>query len=151
MPKAPRLIWSSWPNVMFRITDSTPSLSPPETFHRCIVDHQHYQLYAPFFHPDNSRLGPSPPAPYHKWNHHYSILRHFTCQRAPSNTCIIIRHLRLRLHTEQIPYDSIYFTTCIFISPYARFILPCGSLYLIFLFPCARCHITNLYVSAYII
>ena len=31
------------------------------------------------------------------------------------------------------------------------FILPCGSLYLIFLFPCAHCHITNLYVSAYII
>ena len=83
-------------------------------FCRCIVDHQHYQLYAPFFHPDNSHLGPSPLALYHKRNHHYPILWHFTCQQAPSNTCIIIQHLRLRLHTEQIPYDSIYFTTHIF-------------------------------------
>ena len=138
-------------SVTFHITDPTPSLSPPEMFRRHIVDHQHYQLYAPFFHPDNSRLGPSPPAPYHKRNHHYPILWHFTCQWAPSKTCIIIQHLRLRLHMEQIPYDSIYFTTCIFISPYACFILPCSSLYLIFLFPCACCHITNLYVSASII
>ena len=58
-------------NVMFRITDPTPSPSPPKTFHRRIVDHQHYQSYAPFFRPDNSHLGPSPPAPYHKRNHHY--------------------------------------------------------------------------------
>ena len=136
---------------MFRITDPIPSPSPPKMFHRCIVDHQHYQSYVPYFHPDNSCLGPSPPAPYHKRNHHYPILQHFTCQRAPSNTCIIIWHLGLRLHMEQIPYDSIYFTTHIFISPYACFILPCSSLYLIFLFPCARCHITNLYVSASII
>ena len=100
--------------VMFRITDPTLSPSPPETFRRCIVDHQHYQSYTPFFCPDNSRLGPSPPAPYHKRNHHYPILQHFTCQWAPSNTCIIIQHLRLRLRTEQIPYDSIYFTTRIF-------------------------------------
>ena len=74
--------------VTFHITDPTLSLSLPETFRRrivdhqhyspslpetfcrCIVDHQHYQLYAPFFRPDNSCLGPSPLAPYHKWNHH---------------------------------------------------------------------------------
>ena len=88
--------------VTFRITDPTPSPSPPEMFHRRIVDHQHYQSYAPFFCLDNSRLGPSPPAPYHNQNHHYSILWHFTCQRALSNTCIIIWHLRLWLRTEQI-------------------------------------------------
>ena len=43
----------------------------------------------PFFRPDNFCLGPSPPAPYHKQNHHYPILWCFTCQRAPSNTCIL--------------------------------------------------------------
>ena len=60
--------------VMFRITDPTLSLSPPETFRRRIVDHQYYQSYAPYFRPDNSRLGPSPPAPYHMQNHSYPIL-----------------------------------------------------------------------------
>ena len=60
--------------VTFRITDPTPSPSPPETFHRRIVDHQYYQSYAPYFCPDNSRLGPSPPAPYHMQNHSYPIL-----------------------------------------------------------------------------
>ena len=59
---------------MFRITDPTPSPSPPETFRRCIVDHQYYQSYAPYFHPDNSHLGPSPLAPYHMQNHPYPIL-----------------------------------------------------------------------------
>ena len=43
----------------------------------------------PFFRPDNFRLGPSPPAPYHKQNHYYPILRYFTCQWTPSNTCIL--------------------------------------------------------------
>ena len=62
------------PIVTFHITDPTPSLSPPETFRRRIVDHQHYQSYAPYFHPDNSRLSPSPPAPYHMQNHPYPIL-----------------------------------------------------------------------------
>ena len=99
---------------MFRITDPTPPLSLPKTFHRRIVDHQHYQSYAPFFRLDNSRLSPSPPAPYHKRNHHYPILWHFTCQQTPSNTCIIIQHLGLQLCMEQIPYDSISFTTRIF-------------------------------------
>ena len=51
-----------------------------------------------------------------------------------------------RYHMIQFPLPHKYF-----ISPYACFILPCGSLYLIFLFPCACCHITNLYVSAFII
>ena len=51
-----------------------------------------------------------------------------------------------RYHMIQFPLPHIYF-----ISPYARFILPCGSLYLIFLLPCAHCHITNPYVSAFII
>ena len=109
------------------------SPSPPETFHRRIVDHQYYQSYAPYFCPDNSRLGPSPPAPYHMQNHPYPILG-TSLVNGLRPTCIIIRHLRLRLCTEQIPYDSIYFTTRIFISPYACFILLCGSLYLIFLF-----------------
>ena len=99
---------------MFCITDPTPSPSLPETFRRHIVDHQHYQSYAPFFHPDNSCLGPSPPAPYHKQNHHYPILQHFTCQRTPSNTGIITQHLGLQLYMEQIPYDSVPFTTHIF-------------------------------------
>ena len=51
-----------------------------------------------------------------------------------------------RYHMIQFPLPHVYF-----ISPHARFILPCGSLYLIFLFPCAHCHITNLYVLAFII
>ena len=63
-----------WLCVTFRITDPTPSPSPPKTFRRRIVDHQHYQSYAPYFHPDNSRLSPSPPAPYHMQNHPYPIL-----------------------------------------------------------------------------
>ena len=61
---------SQFAAVTFRITDPTPSLSLPETFCRCIVDHQHYQSYTPFFRLDNSCLGTSPPAPYHKQNHH---------------------------------------------------------------------------------
>ena len=60
--------------VTFHITDPTPSPSPPKTFRRRIVDHQYYQLYAPYFRPDNSRLGPNPPAPYHMQNHSYPIL-----------------------------------------------------------------------------
>ena len=55
-------------------------------------------------------------------------------------------YTRSRYHMIQFPLPHVYF-----ISPYAHFILPCGSLYLIFLFPCACCHITNLYVSAFII
>ena len=51
-----------------------------------------------------------------------------------------------RYHMIQFPLPQVYF-----ISPYACFILPCGSLYLIFLLPCAHCHITNPYVSALII
>ena len=139
------------PFVMFHITDPTPSPSPPETFHRRIVDHQHYQLYAPFFCPDNSCLGLSPPAPYHKQNHHYPILRHFTCQWTPSNTCITIQHLGLWLRTEQIPYDSISFTTRIFHFTICLFHIIMWFLIFDIPFSCARCHITNLYVSASII
>ena len=55
-------------------------------------------------------------------------------------------YTRSRYHMIQFSLPHVYF-----ISPYARFILPCSSLYLIFLLPCARCHITNPYVSALII
>ena len=55
-------------------------------------------------------------------------------------------YTRSRYHMIQFPLPHVYFT-----SPYTRFILPCVSLYLIFLLPCAHCHITNPYVSAFII
>ena len=103
-------------------------------FRRRIVDHQYYQSYAHYFRLDNFHLGPSPPAPYHMQNHPYPILGTSLVNGLRPTHASLFRHLGLRLRTEQIPYDSIYFTTCIFISPYACFILPCSSLYLIFLF-----------------
>ena len=51
-----------------------------------------------------------------------------------------------RYHMIQFPLPHVYFT-----SPYAHFTLPFVFLYLIFLLPCAHCHITNPYVSALII
>ena len=52
----------------------------------------------------------------------------------------------------QSRYHMIQFTSphVYFISPYARFILPCSSLYLIFLLPCAHCHITNVFSFYYL-
>ena len=99
--------------VTFHITDPTLSLSPPETLCRRIVDHQTLPVVCSLF---PSGQFPSQPKssgtlPYAK--SHYPILRHFTCQWTPSNTCIITQHLGLRLHTEQIPYDSVSFATCI--------------------------------------
>ena len=132
--------------VTFHITDPTASLSPPETLRRRIVDHQTLPVVCSLF-----PSGPSPPAPYHMPNHHYPILQHFTCQWTPSNTCIITQHLRLRLHTEQIPHVQFPLPHVYFTSPHARFTLPCVSLYLKFLLPCARCHLTNHYVSALLI
>ena len=64
---------------------------------------------------------PVPARVHHMQNHHYPILWHFTCQRTPSNTCIITQHLRLQLHTEQIPHVQFplphvyfHFTICSF-------------------------------------
>ena len=67
----------------------------------------------PFFRPDNSRLGPSPPAPYHKQNHHYPILQYFTCQRALSHTCILFGisdygYTRSRYHMIQSISPHVY-------------------------------------------
>ena len=59
--------------VTFCTTDSTLSPSPLEMLHRHIVDHHHYQLYAPFAHLDDSHTGSGPPAPYYMWKHLYPI------------------------------------------------------------------------------
>ena len=59
--------------VTFCTTDSTPSPSPLKMLCRRIVDHHHYQSYAPFAHPDNSHTSLCPPAPYYMWKHLYPI------------------------------------------------------------------------------
>ena len=40
---------------------------------RHMVDHHHYQLYAPFACPDNSHTSLGPPAHYYMWKHLYPI------------------------------------------------------------------------------
>ena len=85
--------------VMFHTTDPTPSPSPLETLHRCIVDHHTVPVVCSLCPsgqwPESSGtlLYVKTPLPY---------LWHFTCQWTPLNTCILTQHLGLQSHTEQI-------------------------------------------------
>ena len=107
--------------VTFRTTDPTPSLSPLKTLCRRIVDHQTLPVVCSLF---PSRQFPSWPEssstlPYAKSPLPYP--QHFTCQRTPSNTCILTQDLRLRSRTEQIPYVQSSLSHICLIIPHATF------------------------------
>ena len=122
---------------MFHTIDSTPSLSLLEMLHRCIVDHHHYQLYAPFAHPDNCHTGPGPLALYYMRKHLYPIFRTSLVNGLCSTHVYLFRILEYG-HTQ---------------SKYHMFNFPCHTFVLFFhmLFPksstCSLPFITH-YVSS---
>ena len=139
-------------SVTFHITQSTPSPSPSVQWHCCrhIVGSLHHHAYVPFPSSAKFHVIPDPPSSYQTQSHnkpfHSTSLLHLAplslCN--PSHLVQPFTHFRTWQSTELAPHGY-------FASPHACFTLPCIFLYLIFLLPCARCHITNPYVSALII
>ena len=139
-------------SVTFHITDPTLSPSPPETLHRRIVDHQTLPVVRSLFsvqtipvlvrvlwHPTICEITIT-----------LSFSTSFVNGLPPTYASLlsisVYGYTRSRYHMIWFPLPHVHFT-----SPYARFTLPCVFLYLIFLLPCARCHLTNHYVSALLI
>ena len=134
--------------VTFCITDPTPSPSPSETLRRHIVDHQTLPVVHSLF------LSGQFPSLRHPTICQITITLSFSTSLVnglrPTHASLLnisdYSYTQSRYHMIQFPLPHVYVT-----SPYAHFTLPCISLYLIFLLPCACCHITNPYVSALII
>ena len=130
--------------VLCHKSTPSPSLSVQWRCCRHIVVSPYYHMYVPS---TSSVIFCDIPGPLSSYQirscnnlfmaHHSSTWLHCPC-------ATIHTHSQTWQSMELAPHG--YFT-----SPYVCFILPCVFFYLIFILPCAHCHITNPYVSLLLI